>query len=206
MRIAWILIVIGAIVGIFAYFKTHKKTGTVIMTAAILGGIVTAFDTQKTDLMNSLTKNEYESGIMYTALFELTGDEIFREIAKDEAWHYEYLTGHGYTAVGETSEYPLSLEGAILSEQNAINEYEKALTFAIGDSALKADLERILQDEKDHLNKLIQYSLEEKEESGLLDKIDIREIGEGVFGRISDIIQKIYVRIFDKSKIDGGGN
>ena len=206
MRIAWILVAIGAIVGIFAYFKTHKKTGTVIMTAAILGGMVTAFDTQKTDLMNSMTKNAYESGIMYTALFELTGDEIFREIAKDEAWHYDYLVGHGYTAVGETLEYPLTLEGAINSAQDAIKGYEKALNYAIGDSALKADLERILVDEKDHLNKLIQYTLEEKEESGLLDKIDIREIGEGIFERISDIIQKIFVKIFNNPEIEGGGN
>jgi len=206
MRIAWVLIAIGAVVGIFAYFKIHKKTGTVIMSVVILGGALTAFDTQKTEVMNAMTKNAYESGIMYTALYELTDDEIFREIAKDEAWHYEYLVGHGYTAVGETSEYPLSLQGAINNAQDAIKGYEKALNYAIGDSALKADLERILTDEKDHLNKLIQYSLEEKEESGLLDKIDIREIGEGVLGRISDIIQKIYVRIFDKSKIDGGGN
>jgi len=206
MRIAWILIAVGAVVGLFAYFKTHKKTGTVIMSAVILGGVITAFDTQKTALMNSLTKNAYESGIMYTALFKLTGEEIFREIAKDEAWHYEYLVGHGYTAVGETLEYPLTLEGAINSAQDAIKECEKALNYAIGDSALKADLERILVDEKDHLNKLIQYTLEEKEESKLLDKIDIREIGEGIYERISDIIQKIYDRIFNKPEIEGGEN
>ena len=103
-------------------------------------------------------------------------------------------------------EYPLSLQGAINNAQDAIKGYEKALNFAIGDSALKADLERILVDEKDHLNKLIQYSLEEKEESGLLDKIDIKEIGEGVFGRVSDIIQKIFARIFNKPEIEGGEN
>jgi hypothetical protein len=157
--------------------------------------------------MNSLTKREYESGVLYSSLYELKGEELFKEIAAQDMQHYNYLVGHGYAAIGEDLEYPLSLEGAIKSKQDSIEAIKNVMIYATADSALKADLERILGDEKEALDELIQYSLEEREtESSLLDMIlhlDIEGISKKFhLDAVGEAIRNIFTRV--KQKNEGG--
>lgn len=199
MKWVWALVGVGVIGAIYAFFKSHQKIGSLLLIGAVAGGSISLFASQKTDRMNAMTKSEYDAVMFYNALYEATGEDLYKNISKEEAWHYNYLTGYGYSALGESVNYPLTLEGAIKSEQDAIKGYEEALSYAVGDSALKSDLQRIIQDEKEHLNKLIEFSTEEQEGFNLnLEKItqrfNLRELEDGLRVLVSRIREQISER------------
>jgi rubrerythrin len=188
----WISVIGAALVGVYAFFKARKKLGTVVLIGAIASGGVMLYTEQKTEKLNAATLSEYDAVTMYNALYESTHDEIYKEIAKDESWHYKYLSGYGYTPVGNVSSYPLTLEGAIKSEQDAIKMYEDILSYTVLDNALKSDIQRILSDEKEHLNELIEFSA--KETNGISDIVDGFNIDEiGI--RIRELLSGVRVRI-----------
>jgi rubrerythrin len=193
---AWIGIIIAALVGVFAFFKAHKKFGSVLLIGALAGSSIVIYTDRKTEMLNNAVLSEYNAITRYNALYESTRDNIYKEIAKDEMLHYKYLTGYGYTAVGNVPDYPLSLEGAIQSKQDAIKIYEDILDYIAFDDTLKSDVQRILQDEKEHLSALIEFSIQEKERSRIsLDLVSlmarIRELPANVHSRIRNITENI---------------
>lgn len=187
--------IIGVIVAVagalIAFFLKHKKTSAVFATFAVASAGITAYDAVKDQKMNALASAEYEAVKYYQALYESTRDEQYKEIASDEMRHLSYLQGYGYRAVENAEQYTLDIEGAIQSERDAISEYESALAYVIADPTLESDLNRILADENEHLNELIEMSIQEKENTG----IDLGDLG-GVLGGLRN-------RIEESALIDG---
>lgn len=181
--------VIGVIVAVagalIAFFTRHKKLSAVFSTLAITGAGIGAYDSVKTQKMNDLASAEYEAVKYYQALYEATHNDLYKEIADDELRHLSYLQGYGYQPIESADQYTLDIEGAIQSERDAISEYESALAYVIADATLESDLNRILADENEHLNELIEMSIQEKENTGI--DLDLGGIGDtlrSLFDRI----------------------
>ncbi len=195
--------VIGVIVAVagalIAFFTKHRKLSAVLSTFAVVGAGIGAYDSVKDQKMNALASSEYEAVKYYQALYESTHNDLYKEIADDELRHLSYLQGYGYQPVTNAEQYTIDIEGAIASERDAISEYESALAYVIADATLESDLNRILADENEHLNELIEISIQ-KEERGIdldlggvlqnvRDLIGESEVIDGIRERISGVIR-----------------
>lgn len=194
------IVVIGAIVAvlgaIIAYFTRHRKLGSAVIALGVASAGLAGYQSMKDQRLTDLVTSEYEAVRFYQSLYEATGNEIYDEIAQDEMAHLGYLQGYGYQVTGEAMQYDLSTQGAIQSERDAVKSYEEALSLVIADATLESDLNRILQDEKEHLNELIEMSISGEDQSmisgifeDLRGRIDISSILGRARDRISGVIQ-----------------
>lgn len=180
-----IIAVLGAIV---AYFTRHKKAGGIVIALGIASAGLAGYQSMKDQKLTDLATSEYEAVMFYQALYEATGNEQYKEIAQDEMSHLKILNGYGYQALEFVAIRELSIQGAIQSEQEAVKMYEEALSYVVADAALEADLNRILQDEKEHLDELIKMSVEpEPENESILNRI-IQDLISKVRDLVSGVI------------------
>jgi rubrerythrin len=195
--------VIGVIVAVagalIAFFTKHRKLSAVLSTFAVVGAGIGAYDSVKTQKMNDLASAEYEAVKYYQALYESTHNDLYKEIASDELRHLGYLQGYGYQPVTNAEQYTIDIEGAIQSERDAISEYESALAYVIADATLESDLNRILADENEHINELIEMSIQEKENTGI--DLDLGGVLGGLRNRIEEsaLIDGILRRISERT-------
>lgn len=186
------IIIIGVVIAVLgaviAYFTKHKKAGGVVIALGLASSGIAGYQGVKDQKLTDLATSEYEAVMFYQALYEATGNEQYKEIAQDEMSHLKILNGYGYQALEFVAMRELSIQGAIQSEQEAIKMYEEALSYVVADAALEADLNRILQDEKEHLDELIKMSVEpEPENESILNRI-IQDLISKVRDLVSGVI------------------
>lgn len=192
------IVIIGVIVAVLgaviAYFTRHKKAGGFVIALGVASAGLAGYQSVKDQRLTDLVTSEYEAVRFYQAMYEATGNERYKEIANDEAMHLRILGGYGYQVTGNATQYDLSMQGAIQSERDAVKAYEEALSLVIADATLESDLNRILQDEKEHLNELIEMSISGEDQSmisGIFQDLRDRLTISNVLERISSVVTGI---------------